>query len=639
IVATSQVSRFHQETLETLSNDVLLKDVNITVNGRELLASAELRLFSGVKYGLIGRNGVGKSILMESIGEGLLIGFPKNIRVLHVKQIETTDESQRVVDLVLSVHKNAQKLRFMIDACQQALEEDDVDKIVQVVREIELLKHDEMQDILNQRAIHRSGARGNLARIKLKEAEDLREAMINHVVTEEEKEELVLRAQEIVDDAAQDLNSINADSDEQLVRRILNGLGFPNHWQDGPFSQLSGGWRMRVALAQALFLRPDILLLDEPTNHLDLPAILWLEKYLSNLTCTIVLVSHDRAFLNAVTSATIVYKDQTLKYYDGNYDETVQIISEKRQWTAKYLENMEKKRQHIENSIQQGLKSAKESGDDKKLGMVASRRKKLNDRFGMEKNAKGHRFRLTYDLVGYHHTKREGPEVEKEDPPAKLALINPLPMRHHGSLLAMDNVSFRYDNGPLVLSNITLNVQEHSKIALIGGNGHGKSTLVKLIAGQLIGAKGQINFHPEVKLGFFDQHAVDDLRTKSQSAVQLIAEKYPGYQDQEYRNHLGSFGIGEVATQPLSTLSGGQCSRVALALVMFTRPNFLILDEPSNHLDMDTITTLSENLKQFTGGFILVSHDQWLCENSAQDFYLMKDGKITKIESFQQYAK
>ncbi|CAG8721939.1 2790_t:CDS:2, partial [Acaulospora morrowiae] len=353
IVAYSQQSRFHTETLETLSKEVDLKDVNITVGHQELLVDSRLQLKTGVHYGLIGRNGVGKSTLLRCIGTRELIGFPKNVRVLYIEQLEHIDESLRVIDLVLQADEERTMLLQEKQILQQAAEGEvmDAENAVKKVM-FERLKK-ELKDA-EKLAIQRSGRRGVEARQELLDAEarvlEAKRALDEK--HENQNEDYTTKLHVLLEEVYTKLDQIDADSAEPRAREILSGLGFSEKQQYSPvasLSSLSGGWRMRVTLAQSLFLQPDILLLDEPTNHLDLPAILWLQSYLNTLIdTTMVIVSHDRRFLNKTVTEIIRFKDQKLTYHTGNYDEFEKNLEDLRLKKERMYEAQEKQKKHIE---------------------------------------------------------------------------------------------------------------------------------------------------------------------------------------------------------------------------------------------------------------------------------------------------
>ncbi|KAJ1545317.1 hypothetical protein HK405_008008, partial [Cladochytrium tenue] len=500
IVATTQNSRFHIDTYETLSNDIDLKQVNIRINDLPILVDANLKLFDGVHYGLVGRNGVGKSTLLKCLGYKLLIGFPKNVRVLYVEQLETRDASTRVLDIVLDADNRAQGCLEETKILQTAQESHKDEDLPLAIRQIELRRlKAELQDA-REKSIKRSGGRGWDARkrqLVLEAAVVDMEKAHTLPLTEKEMIDAPATAQKMLEDLQEEADMLNSNTSEARARKLLKGLGFSNAWIDGPLSQLSGGWRIRASIAQALLTEPDILLLDEPTNHLDLPAILWLQNYLKDLSATLLIVSHDRSFLNAVTTETIIMKDRSLRYFVGNYDEYLKNKEDRQKRDEKRQEALDKKRAHIEKSIQDMQKTARRTGDDKKLNAAATRQKKLDERFGLEVNEKGHKFKLNRDMVGYFTNRRADVDAEQEEssarvsfaplatalivvrrPPSNIdrlqwAIPDPMPLRNKAALLEVENVSFAYVKGTNVLEHVTLNVQMGEKIAIVGANGEG----------------------------------------------------------------------------------------------------------------------------------------------------------------------
>ncbi|ORZ09277.1 P-loop containing nucleoside triphosphate hydrolase protein [Absidia repens] len=613
IIATSQQSRFHLETLETLSKEIDLKTVNITVSQVELLVDAHLRLKENVRYGLVGPNGTGKSVLMKCLGDDILTGLPQNLQILHVVQLETGEKDMTILDEVLSSDRDT----------MLALEEyDTVNKVIgnnkvapkdtdmnAMVYQIMVNRSKETLRKVNAIATKRSGARGWDARNELVATEAAHAELL-----EKDPQQYITPA--MANDMVTDVMAKAMLTDYEVLKskaaKILRGLGFSAAQLQSNVSTFSGGWRMRIALAKALFMEPNILLLDEPTNHLDLPAILWLQEYLIEHTddMTVVIVSHNREFLNNVTEETIILKDKKLKYHNGDFQDYERNTEEQRIRKQALLDKQETRKKKIMSSIQQDLKRAKTSGDDKRLGQVVSRTKKL-DRLGMEKTEDGKRFKQSY-RAGYHFDMRESIVVEQKTKTHDIYIPDPPPLRTSGSFLTLDNVSFKYTkDGPLVVKNVSLSLEATSRITLLGVNGSGKSTLLDLITGKLQPTSGMIQRNPLLRVGYFTQNVVDSLNMEM-TPVELLKERYPSLaSEQACRAQLGSVGIGAIGTRPIKYLSGGQRSRVVLAMILYDQPHVLILDEITNHLDMGTIDLLVESLSGFAGCLVLVSHDFW----------------------------
>ncbi|KAJ3371217.1 hypothetical protein HDU91_005488 [Kappamyces sp. JEL0680] len=635
ITGQCQQSRFHADTLETLDRNVDLKGVTVLVKHVTVLQDAEL--FEGVKYGLVGRNGVGKSTLFKAIGWGLLIGWPKNRNVVYVEQLNAVDPQSRVLDVVLNADQKVVEAQKEVQILNAALESDNAKEMVQTLRSVRLQRLERDLFLQNQVAIKTSGARGASARtdllvleVQVAQARDT----LSAPVSKAEKEEVHQNITALLQDLHHLLEVRDADSAEARVKKILIGLGFSESWILGPISQLSGGWRIRVSLAQALFLEPDILLLDEPTNALDLAAIYWLQNYLKGLeNTTLVLVSHDRAFLNEVVDEIIVMKDQSLTYHVGNYEEYRENLENKRKNLQKQAEALDKKRAHIENSIQQGLKQAKEKGDDKKLSQVASRKKKLQERFGVERSASGHRFRLNQDMVGYFTGNRAEVEIDKDEAPIKWKFPTAEPLRVLGSMVQVEDVSFSFSKS-LVLRNVTLNVEQGDRIGIVGANGEGKTTLIKLIMGVLTPTKGTVTRLAQARFGYLSQSLVEDIfhQPAELTTLEYIRLQLPNEPEKAIRNHFGGLGIGSQMMQPLSSLSGGQAVRLATGMITYSSPHVLVLDEPTNHLDMDTISAVIQAIQTFEGTVVVVSHDRHFIQSCCQKIYLVRKQRLKFLE-------
>ncbi|KAK5822618.1 P-loop containing nucleoside triphosphate hydrolase protein [Linnemannia elongata] len=672
VEAYSQQSRFHEETLETLSKEVDLKQVNISIGERPLLKDARLWFKSGTMYGLIGRNGTGKSTLLKTIGYGQLIGFPLNLRTLYIEQLPSeTPEEQTVVETVLKADTERTLLMAESKLLHQAINK----YPKQLVKSIKKLEWERMKVKLaaqQKLAIRRSGKRGAEARELLliveEEEKDAKKAFEDVPIEGVEPSIDVLnQAHEMMESVFNKLQQIEADSAESRARELLRGLGFTPANQDLPIKQFSGGWKMRIALATALFLKPDLLLLDEPTNHLDLPAIIWLQNYLlENIgeDQTVVVVSHDRSFLNTVSQEIIRLRDCQLNYFPGNYDEYEMKMEDKAKMKDRIADALEKKRKHVRDTINKQRSIMSKTGDDKRGAVIASRQKKLDRLAGHNKLENGKRMKQSY-VAGYHLT--QGIAVEREVPEPPVTIPLPIPMELRGNpttLISLNNVTYSYPGAPArktgpVIQNVSLSLHHSSRIALLGPNGCGKSTLMSLLSGEAVPTSGTVErFSSLVKVGYFSQHNVDKLDGyATKSAVQYLMDEFPeDYKTQPAaRKYLGSFGVaGQVAVLPMSTLSGGQKARVALAICVHGGPQVLLLDEITNHLDMATIQGLIVALKEYTGAVVLVSHDAYfvkaVCEDDEDEsdeddeddalraqeeagvVYRVKGGKLIRLE-------
>ncbi|KAF9353681.1 hypothetical protein BGX26_008566 [Mortierella sp. AD094] len=672
VEAFSQQSRFHEETLETLSKEVDLKQVNIIIGDQPLLKDTRLWFKSGTMYGLVGRNGTGKSTLLKAIGYGQLIGFPLNLRTLYIEQLPSeTPENQTVVETVLKADTERTLLLAESKLLQQAINK----YPRQLVKSIKKLEWERMKVKLaaqQKLAIRRSGKRGAEARelLLVVEAEEKAAQETFEAVSIEGVEptlDVLNQAHEMQESVYNKLQQIEADSAEARARELLKGLGFTAANQDLPIKQFSGGWKMRIALAQALFLKPDLLLLDEPTNHLDLPAIIWLQNYLLenlNEEQTVVVVSHDRNFLNAVSQEIIRLRDHSLTYHPGNYDEYEMKMEDKAKMKDRIVAALEKKRKHAQETINKQRAIMHKTGDEKRGGVIASRQKKLERLAGHNKTIDGKRFKQSY-YHGYHLTMGVAVEREVPEPPVTIPLPMPKELRGNPTtLLSLNNVTFSYPGAPArktgpVIQNVSLSLHQSSRIALLGPNGCGKSTIMSLLAGDVTPTSGTVErFSSMVKIGYYSQHNVDKLDGYStKSAMQYLIDTFPEeYKTQAMaRKYLGSFGIaGQCAVLPMSTLSGGQKARVALAICVHGGPQVLLIDEITNHLDMATIQGLIVALKEYSGAVVMVSHDAYfvkaVCEDEEDEFtdededdvlkaqeeagivYRVKAGKLIRLE-------
>uniref|UniRef100_A0A7N5ZX78 ATP-binding cassette sub-family F member 3 n=1 Tax=Anabas testudineus TaxID=64144 RepID=A0A7N5ZX78_ANATE len=513
------------------SYDIRIENFDVSFGERCLLQGAELSLAFGRRYGLVGRNGLGKTTLLKMLASRSL-RVPAHISILHVEQEVAGDDTP---------------------ALQSVLQSD-------TLRE-ELLDEEKR---LNTRIAN--GTADGMESVRLSEIYGK-------------------------------LEEIEADKAPCVWFYVM--------LCDCAHREFSGGWRMRLALARALFARPDLLLLDEPTNMLDVRAILWLENYLQTWQSTILVVSHDRNFLNAVVTDIIHLHSQRLDSYRGDYENFVKTKEDRLKNQQREYEAQLQYRQHIQVFIDRFRYNANRAAQvQSKLKLL----EKLPELKPVEKETEV--------------TLRFPDNFEKLSPP----------------ILQLDEVEFYYSPDLPLFSGLNLSADLESRICIVGENGAGKSTVLKLLMGELTPVGGVRQAHRNLKIGYFSQHHVDQLDLNVCS-VELLLNKFPGRPEEEYRHQLGGYGItGELATRPVASLSGGQKSRVAFAQMTMPCPNFYILDEPTNHLDMETIEALAKALNKFKGGVILVSHDERLIRLVCKELWVCENGKVGRIDGgFDEY--
>ncbi|MDG2943381.1 ABC transporter ATP-binding protein [Exercitatus varius] len=405
------------------------------------------------------------------------------------------------------------------------------------------------------------------------------------------------------------LDIIDAWTIQSRAAALLQGLGFGQEELQRSVKSFSGGWRMRLNLAQALLCPSDLLLLDEPTNHLDLDAVIWLERWLAQYSGTLVLISHDRDFLDPIVNKIIHMENQQLNEYTGDYSSfELQRATKLAQQTALYRRQQDKIA-HLQKYIDRFKAKAT------KAKQAQSRVKALE----------------RMELIAPAHV--DNPFTFSFHEP--LALPNPLVM--------IDKASAGYGEGESaveILRKIKLNLVPGSRIGLLGKNGAGKSTLIKLLAGELTALSGTVQPAKGVQLGYFAQHQLDTLRAE-ESALWHLQQLAPQQTEQELRNYLGSFAFhGDKVHDPVKQFSGGEKARLVLALIVWRRPNLLLLDEPTNHLDLDMRQALTEALVDYRGSLVVVSHDRHLLRNTVEEFYLVHDKQVEAFDGdLEDYAK
>ena len=388
------------------------------------------------------------------------------------------------------------------------------------------------------------------------------------------------------------LEAIDGYNARVRAAQLLQGLGFDVERQSNAVNSFSGGWRMRLNLAQALMCRSDLLLLDEPTNHLDLDAVLWLEDWLMGYQGTLMLISHDRDFLDKICGHIIHIENKQLSYYTGNYSAFEKMRAEKLAQQQSAFEKQEREVKHIQSFIT-------------RFKAKASKAKQAQSRVkALEK----------MELIGPAHVDSPFTFVFKQ------------PDKVPDPLIKIEESAIGYGS-TTIIDDLNFNLVPDDRVGILGHNGAGKSTLMKLLAGELEGFKGDVFRSPSLKIGYFAQHQLEQLNL-DEDAIHHVLQLNKKESEQSVRDFLGSFGFtGDHCSKPVRVFSGGEKSRLALALIVYQKPNLLILDEPTNHLDIEMRFALVTAIQDFAGALIVVSHDRYLLTAVTDRFYLVQDGK------------
>lgn len=383
---------------------------------------------------------------------------------------------------------------------------------------------------------------------------------------------------------------------EARASTMLAGLGFSQEQMNTPVKDFSGGWRMRLNLAQALIARADLLLLDEPTNHLDLHAIVWLEQWLRAFQGTVVIISHDRDFLDGVVSHILHIEQEQIFSYVGNYTNFQRQRMERMEQAQAIYEKEQAKRAHLQSFIDRfRAKASKAKQAQSRIKAL----EKLTATTPIDKN-------IHYDLHLFE------------------------PLRLPTPLLRMEHIQVGYGD-TVILNDVHFNLVPGSRYALLGKNGAGKSTFVKLLAQKLQPIQGEYAVNSGVSVGYFEQHQLEALSLDDSPITHLIRLD-PEASEQSLRDYLGRFGFqGDRAFDPVRPFSGGEKARLVLAMLIYQRPNLLLLDEPTNHLDLDMREALIAALQEFAGAIVVVSHDRHFLRATVDDFYLVAEGKVAQF--------
>ena len=513
---------------------ILLRNLGFSRNGEALVEGASLQIHPGWKVGLTGANGCGKSSFL-----GLLRGE------LHADRGDLERPAGWVMAHV------AQDTPALPDAALDFVLDGDIE-----LRQIE-------RDLL---------------------------AAEQHHDDEHAGEQIGLLHSR--------LSEIDGYAARSRAAALMHGLGFSDADFIRPVAEFSGGWRVRLNLARALMCRSDLLLLDEPTNHLDLDAILWLETWLKSYPGTLILISHDRDFLDAITSHIVHIENSRMQMFTGNYSACERARAERLANDLALAAKQRREAAHLQSYIDRFRAKASKARQ-------AQSRIKMLEKMG--------------DIVAAHI-----------DTPFSFSF--PEPAAFSDPLLVIDRVKVGYANTAPILDNLNFSLRPDSRIGLLGRNGAGKSTLMKLLAGGIQPLSGTREEGRNLKLGYFAQHQLEQLRPAESPLWHMIHQE-PRTREQDLRNYLGGFDFrGDMVEAPCGRFSGGEKTRLALALMIRTAPNLLLLDEPTNHLDLEMREALTIALQETEAGMVLVSHDRHLLRATCDELWLVADGKVQPFD-------
>jgi ATP-binding cassette subfamily F protein 2 len=530
-----------------MAKDINIEGLTVTFHGVELIQDSTLNLAYGQRYGLVGQNGVGKTTLLNVVS-ARMIPIPKTIKVYSVYHpVDPSDLSALLA--VMEVDEDRKELEA--------------------------------------------------------ESDVLSEQLSSENLSESEAAMITDRLNEVYDQ----LEQLDASTAEARAAAILTGLGFTAKMQQKKTRDFSGGWRMRISLAKALFLSPTLLVLDGPTAHLELSAILWLEEYLKKHSKILLCVSHSQDFLNEVCTNTILLREKKLTVFGGNYATYVRTRQEK---------ELEQQRQH--DWEQDQIAHMKDyiarfgHGSAKLARQAQSKEKTL---------ARMVRGGLTESVSQDRAVNIRFVPVGKLPPP----------------VIQLQAVSFQYNkDSPMLYKNLDFGADLDSRICLVGPNGAGKSTLLKLIAGTLVPTDGMVRKHHQLRMATYSQHFVDQLDL-NETPLSFMLREFPLDHDgkpnslENVRSCVGRFGVtGKCQTMKISQLSDGQKARVVFSWIAEKRPHFILFDEPTNSLDADTTNALAAAINAWDGGILLVSHDITLVQQVAKEIFICDNGQLTKFD-------
>lgn len=603
---------FRKRDSKNNQRDVQCRNVTVSLdNGTVLLDGGEVKFAYQRRYGLIGENGVGKTTLLKAIAkEDGITGFPSHLRVLHVRQeIPALKAEMSVLEAVITA--DVERTMLLQQEKDLLAKLEGADAAANAANTANTTTADGEENTTTNNNINKLSVQDKRNKfLKGGANSSTSDGDDNDAAPSEFEDDL-----KELDEVYQRLQSLGSDSAEARAAMILSGLQFTPAMQVAPITSMSGGWQMRVALAAALFVEPDICLLDEPTNHLDLEAVLWLETYLQNYRHTLIVVSHDRGFLNEVCTDIIEFKKKQLTYYRGNYDTFVKLRDANIRNAMRLYQAYQEKREHMMEFI------IKFRANAKRASIVQSRVK------AVEK------------------MDQEAPDPVVVDKVWRFSIPNSEPLGR--PIISVDDVCFDYNptekkQDEYLLQKVNFGVDLDSKIAILGANGQGKTTLLNLIMGKLKPTRGGISINNGLRIGHFTQHSSDNFDLSISALENLLNMfKDDNVDDQVMRTFLGKFQIqGSDTLKPMRFLSGGQKSRVAFAALAYRKPHVLIIDEGSNHLSMEAVDALVEAVQAFKGGLMVVSHDQYFVQKTCSELWVIEEGGATRFRGdFEEYKK
>ncbi|KAJ8904580.1 hypothetical protein NDN08_001098 [Rhodosorus marinus] len=542
-------------TADANARDIKVSNFSVSAKKKELFLNTNMTIAFGRRYGLVGPNGTGKTTVMKLISRRML-PVPDNLDVLLVEQEVIGDE------------------RSALEAVMQADE-----KLTSLKEEEEMLSKLTLEDPVDEDEEDGEDSDG------------------------EGKEDSALQTAMRLQEIQEQIEEIGGSTAISRAAKILAGLGFSPDMQKRATQSFSGGWRMRISLARALFMLPTVLLLDEPTNHLDLRAVLWLEEYLLRWKKTLVVVSHDRDFLNTVSTDIIHLHEKKLWQYKGNFDSFEKMFEQKRREQNKMYDKYVSEMKKAKTSKAAQDKAREKAKMDKERRAKRSGRKAVADEEDEQQRA---------EVVS-----------KWKDYNVNFAFPEPTELGH--PLLQLVDVEFEYPSRPdFKLAKVNVGVGMGTRAAIVGPNGAGKTTFINLLAGELSPTSGEFRKKPKLRVGRYSQHFVEVLNMESNPVFylqSLYPEEFAGSKGQQMlRGRLGRFGLaGEHHMTPIAKLSGGQKARVVFTMIALMQPHLLLLDEPTNNLDMESIDALGDAVAEFSGGVVIISHDSRLVSRVCED--------------------